>query len=64
MGVTDEGVTVGQMRLVQYVGLKEPGTFMAVTYDLNDDDSPYGPVHYRDKQVGMGRVVGGAAING
>lgn len=42
------------MRVAQYSGLREPGVFMTVSYDLNDDTSPFGPVHYRNKQdVGL-----------
>jgi hypothetical protein len=51
MNVTDGGTQVGLLRLAQYSGLSEPGVFMAVAFDLNDNASPYGAVHPRDKQV-------------
>lgn len=34
---------------------------MAVGYDLNDDASPYGPVHFRDKQD-VGRRLAQSAL--
>ena len=54
MQVAEDGVQVGRLRMAQYAGLSVPSTFMAAAYDLNDDTSPYGPVHFRDKQdVGL-----------
>jgi len=61
--ITVDGVEVGKIRLAQYSGLMVPRTFLAVGYDLNDDASPFGAVHFRDKQSVGQRLALSALAN-
>jgi len=56
-------VDVGKIRLAQYSGLNQPRTFLALGYDLNDDASPFGAVHFRDKQDVGQRLATAALAN-
>ncbi|EWM26948.1 hypothetical protein Naga_100929g1 [Nannochloropsis gaditana] len=64
MDITAQGVEVGSIRLAQYSGLTAPHTFMAAAYDLNDDASPFGAVHFRNKQEAGARLARAALANG
>lgn len=62
MDITNNGTEVGRIRLAQSEGARAvPQVFLAVGYDLNDDASPYGPVHFRDKQD-VGRRLAQSAL--
>ena len=62
MDITNNGTEVGRIRLAQAQGARAvPQVFLAVGYDLNDDASPYGPVHFRDKQD-VGRRLAQSAL--
>ena len=61
MDITNNGTEVGRIRLEQYSALTLPKVFLAVGYDLNDDASPYGPVHFRGKQD-VGRRLAQSAL--
>ncbi len=61
MDIVDNGTEVGRIRLAQASALGLPKVFLAAGYDLNDDASPYGPVHFRDKQD-VGRRLAQAAL--
>lgn len=49
--------------MAQYAGLSLPNVFFAVGYDLNDDSSPFGPVHFRNKQEVGARLANAALAN-
>jgi hypothetical protein len=61
MDITNNGTEVGRIRLAQYSALSLPKVFLAAGYDLNDDSSPYGPVHFRNKQD-VGRRLARSAL--
>ena len=63
MDIANNGTEVGRIRLAQYAGLTQPRVFLAAGYDLNDDSSPYGPVHFRDKQDVGARLAKAALAN-
>lgn len=63
MDISENGTELGRIRLAQYAALALPEVFFAVGYDLNDDGSPFGAVHFRNKQEVGARLAKAALAN-